>query len=98
MPPARKAPIRRGALPQCWSRRALADATLTCETPPPVARPDIRVCISMPVTGKTSAAPAAGAIALFATLAGAYVLSQFLRNSIGVIAPDIAAEMRIPAA
>ena len=52
----------------------------------------------MTVTAERRAAPAAGAIALFATLASAYVLSQFLRNSIGVIAPDIAAEMRIPAA
>jgi MFS family permease len=52
----------------------------------------------MTATGDRQAAPAAGAIALFATLAGAYVLSQFLRNSIGVIAPDIAAEMHIPAA
>ena len=52
----------------------------------------------MTVTADRQAAPAAAAIALFATLAGAYVLSQFLRNSIGVIAPDIAAEMRIPAA
>jgi MFS family permease len=52
----------------------------------------------MTVTADRRAAPAAGAIALFAALAGAYVLSQFLRNSIGVIAPDIAAEMHIPAA
>jgi len=52
----------------------------------------------MTITADRQAAPAAAAIALFATLAGAYVLSQFLRNSIGVIAPDIAAEMRIPAA
>src|SRR5262249_57948488 len=40
----------------------------------------------------------AAAIALFATLVTAYLLSQFVRNSIGVIAPDIAAEMNIPAA
>jgi sugar phosphate permease len=44
----------------------------------------------MTVTAERRAAPAAAAIALFATLAGAYALSQFLRNSIGVIAPDIA--------
>jgi MFS family permease len=52
----------------------------------------------MTVTADRRTAPATGAIALLATLAGAYVLSQFLRNSIGVIAPDIAAEMHIPAA
>src|SRR5438270_369078 len=52
----------------------------------------------MTVTAGRQAAPATAAIALFATLAGTYVLSQFLRNSIGVIAPDIAAEMHIPAA
>ena len=50
----------------------------------------------MTVTAARQAAPAA-AIALFATLVAAYVLSQFLRNSIGVIAPDIAAEMHIAA-
>jgi MFS family permease len=52
----------------------------------------------MTVTADRQAAPAAAAIALFATLVAAYLLSQFLRNSIGVIAPDIAAEMHIPAA
>lgn len=52
----------------------------------------------MTVTADRQAAPAAAAIALFATLVAAYLVSQFLRNSIGVIAPDIAAEMRIPAA
>src|SRR5512137_2208136 len=51
----------------------------------------------MTVTADRQAAPAAAAIALFATLVAAYLLSQFLRNSIGVIAPDIAAEMHIPA-
>jgi predicted MFS family arabinose efflux permease len=51
----------------------------------------------MTVTAQRQAAPAAGAIALFATLVAGYVLSQFLRNSIGVLAPDIAAEMHIAA-
>src|SRR4030081_3886202 len=44
------------------------------------------------------AAWAADVVALVATLALTYMVSQFLRNSIGVIAPDIAAEMVIPAA
>jgi MFS family permease len=52
----------------------------------------------MTVTADRRAAPAAAAIALFAILVAAYLLSQFLRNSIGVIAPDIAAEMHIAAA
>jgi MFS family permease len=52
----------------------------------------------MAVTAERPAAPAAAAIGLFATLVAVYLLSQFLRNSIGVIAPNIAAEMNIPAA
>ena len=52
----------------------------------------------MTATADREAASAAAAVALFATPVAAYVLSQFLRNSIGVIAPDIAAEMHIPAA
>jgi MFS family permease len=51
----------------------------------------------MSVTADRHAAPAAGVIALFATLVAGYVLSQFLRNSVGVLAPDIAAEMYIAA-
>lgn len=39
----------------------------------------------------------AGAVALVATLAASYVVSQLLRNSIGVIAPDLAAEMAVSA-
>ena len=39
----------------------------------------------------------AGVVALVATLAASYVVSQLLRNSIGVIAPDLAAEMAISA-
>jgi MFS family permease len=53
--------------------------------------------ISMSVTVDRRAASAADVVALVATLASVYVVSQFLRNSVGVIAPDIAAEMRIPA-
>jgi MFS family permease len=51
----------------------------------------------MAIPAERPAASAAAAIALFATLVAVYLLSQFLRNSIGVIAPDIAAEMNIPA-
>jgi predicted MFS family arabinose efflux permease len=51
----------------------------------------------MSVTADRHAAPAAGAIALFATLVAGYLVSQFLRNSVGVLAPDIAAEMHIAA-
>jgi MFS family permease len=51
----------------------------------------------MAVTVDRQAASAADRVALFATLVAAYLISQFLRNSIGVIAPDIAAEMSIPA-
>jgi len=52
----------------------------------------------MTVTVDRRAAWAADVVALVATLALSYMVSQFLRNSIGVIAPDIAAEMAIPAA
>ena len=51
----------------------------------------------MSVTAGRRVAWAADVIALFATLVTIYLLSQFLRNSIGVIAPDIAAELNIPA-
>jgi MFS family permease len=51
----------------------------------------------MTATADRQAASAADVAALFVTLACAYLLSQFFRNSIGVIAPDIAAEMNIPA-
>ncbi len=40
---------------------------------------------------------AAAAIALVGTLAATYVVSQLLRNSIGVIAPNLAAEMAVSA-
>lgn len=45
-----------------------------------------------------SGGSAAGVIALVATLAASYVVSQLLRNSIGVIAPDLATEMAVSAA
>jgi MFS family permease len=48
-------------------------------------------------TVRRQAALAADVIALFATLVTIYLLSQFLRNSIAVIAPDVAAELRIEA-
>ena len=38
------------------------------------------------------------AVALVATLISIYIVSQFLRNSIGVIAPDLAAEVGLSAA
>src|ERR1700730_8515781 len=44
------------------------------------------------------AAWAADVVALVATLALTYMVSQFLRNSIGVIAPNIAAEVALRAA
>ncbi len=43
------------------------------------------------------AIPLAATIALVATLGGIYIVSQFLRNSIGVIAPDLAAELALSA-
>jgi MFS family permease len=51
----------------------------------------------MSVTARRQAALAADVVALFATLVTIYLLSQFLRNAIGVIAPDIAAELSLPA-
>ena len=61
-------------------------------------RPDREAGFHMTVTVDRRAAWAADVVALVATLALAYMVSQFLRNSIGVIAPNIAAEMAIPAA
>ncbi|NJL08693.1 MAG: MFS transporter, partial [Methylacidiphilales bacterium] len=37
-------------------------------------------------------------VALVATCAGIYVISQFLRGSVGVIAPDLARELALNAA
>ena len=38
-----------------------------------------------------------GAVALVGTLAAIYLVSQFLRNSVGVIAPDLAIEIGLSA-
>src|SRR3954467_15490181 len=38
-----------------------------------------------------------GVVALVGTLAAIYLVSQFLRNSVGVIAPDLAAEIGLSA-
>lgn len=43
------------------------------------------------------AAEAGGAAALIATMIAIYVVSQFLRNSVGVIAPDLARELDLSA-
>jgi MFS family permease len=41
--------------------------------------------------------PRSAAVALVGTCAAIYLVSQFLRNSVGVIAPDLAAEMSLSA-
>jgi MFS family permease len=45
-----------------------------------------------------SAIPLSATITLVATLGGIYVVSQFFRNSVGVIAPDLARELDMSAA
>ena len=45
------------------------------------------------MTARGSLGFSAAAIALVATLIANYVVSQFLRNSIGVIAPNLAQEL-----
>ena len=45
------------------------------------------------MTARGSLGFSAVAVALVATLIANYVVSQFLRNSIGVIAPDLAQEL-----
>lgn len=53
----------------------------------------------MPKTeGRRPGVPFSETAALVGTLAGAYVVSQFLRNSIGVIAPNLADELNLSAA
>lgn len=52
----------------------------------------------MSETTKKAAGAASQTIVLVAVLIGVYVLSQFFRNSIGVIAPDLAREFRLDAA
>ena len=47
---------------------------------------------------KRPAIPLSATIVLVATLGGIYVVSQFFRNSIGVIAPDLARELTMSAA
>ena len=44
------------------------------------------------------AIPLRATIILVATLGGVYIVSQFLRNSVGVIAPDLARELTLSAA
>src|SRR5262245_59976440 len=57
-----------------------------------------------PMTTQNGNAPSrtaglsAAAIALFCTLSTLYMVSQFLRTSVGVIAPDLAAELHLSAA
>jgi MFS family permease len=52
----------------------------------------------MTMRGQTLTALSASAGALVGTLAIVYMVSQFLRNSVGVIAPDLAAELGLSAA
>jgi MFS family permease len=52
----------------------------------------------MTTNGHSPIFPAGGAVGLVATLVAIYVISQFLRNSVAVIAPDLAAELQLSAA
>src|SRR5262245_21598372 len=47
----------------------------------------------MSISGASRAAGSGVAVPLVATLISIYIVSQFLRNSIGVIAPNLAAEL-----
>jgi sugar phosphate permease len=47
----------------------------------------------MSISGASRAASSGVAVPLVATLISIYIVSQFLRNSIGVIAPNLAAEL-----
>ena len=47
----------------------------------------------MSIQSGPQAAGAGAAVALVATLISVYIVSQFLRNSIGVIAPNLALEL-----
>ena len=47
---------------------------------------------------RSQPAGAGAAVALVATLISIYIVSQFLRNSVGVIAPDLAPELGLSAA
>lgn len=52
----------------------------------------------MTTSSTKSAIPLSATIILVATLGGIYVVSQFFRNSVGVIAPDLARELEMSAA
>jgi len=52
----------------------------------------------MTVPSVSRPVPSGAAVALVATLISIYIVSQFLRNSIGVIAPNVAAEIGLSAA
>ena len=51
----------------------------------------------MATNGQSSVPKVGGAIGLVATLVAIYVVSQFLRNSVAVIAPDLALELQLSA-
>ena len=52
----------------------------------------------MSIQNAVRTAISGAAITLVATLVSIYIVSQFLRNSIGVIAPNLAAEIGLSAA
>ena len=78
----------------------LARAVTPCDETEPAFWPaNGRVSMSSELISKRPLAVAAATtVALVGTLAAAYVVSQFLRNSVGVIAPDLAAEIGMSAA
>ncbi|MGZ3350684.1 MAG: hypothetical protein ACXU89_17260 [Xanthobacteraceae bacterium] len=49
----------------------------------------------MSIQSSSQTAGAGAAITLVATLISVYIVSQFLRNSIGVIAPNLAQELAL---
>jgi MFS family permease len=51
----------------------------------------------MTAQSKSAAPPLTGGVMLVATLIAIYAVSQFLRNSVGVIAPDLADEIHLSA-
>ena len=67
----------------------------------PAASPSRRRWIEQATTVTRTGEPryrCARRIILVATLGGIYVVSQFFRNSVGVIAPDLARELELSAA
>ena len=52
----------------------------------------------MTTANAKSAIALSATIILVATLGGTYIVSQFFRNSVGVIAPDLARELQMSAA